>query len=72
MIAGGGLDTRVSRHIAIRPIEADYLLTRLQQSSYSRPILRLPIATRFVDRRWISVTLHQVAQTSALVPIIEQ
>lgn len=29
MIAGGGLDIPISRHIAIRPIEADYLLTRL-------------------------------------------
>ena len=29
MIAGGGLDIPISRHIAIRPIEADHLLTRL-------------------------------------------
>lgn len=29
MIAGGGLDIRIARHVAIRPIEADYLLTRL-------------------------------------------
>jgi hypothetical protein len=29
MIAGGGFDVRIARHVAIRPIEADYLLTRL-------------------------------------------
>lgn len=29
MIAGGGFDVRIARRIAIRPIEADYLLTRL-------------------------------------------
>ena len=29
MIAGAGFDVRFARHIAIRPIEADYLLTRL-------------------------------------------
>jgi len=29
MIAGGGFDVRIARHIAIRPIEADYLLTQL-------------------------------------------
>jgi hypothetical protein len=29
MLAGGGLDIRVSRHVAFRPIEADYYLTRL-------------------------------------------
>jgi outer membrane immunogenic protein len=29
MIAGGGFDIRIARHIAIRPIEADYFLTRL-------------------------------------------
>jgi peptidoglycan-associated lipoprotein len=29
MIAGGGFDVRIARHIAIRPIEADYFLTRL-------------------------------------------
>ena len=29
MIAGGGFDLRIVRHIAIRPIEADYFLTRL-------------------------------------------
>lgn len=29
MIAGGGLDIGIARHIAIRPVEADYLLTRL-------------------------------------------
>jgi peptidoglycan-associated lipoprotein len=29
MIAGGGFDIRIARHLAIRPIEADYFLTRL-------------------------------------------
>ncbi|MGD0481536.1 MAG: hypothetical protein ABSA42_15290 [Terracidiphilus sp.] len=29
MIAGGGFDVRVARHVAFRPIEADYFLTRL-------------------------------------------
>lgn len=28
MLAGGGLDIRVSKHIALRPIEADYYLAR--------------------------------------------
>jgi outer membrane protein OmpA-like peptidoglycan-associated protein len=30
MVAGGGLDIRVSRHVTFRPIEVDYYLTRLQ------------------------------------------
>ena len=29
MMAGGGLDIRVSKHIALRPIGADYYLTRI-------------------------------------------
>jgi peptidoglycan-associated lipoprotein len=29
MIAGGGFDVRIARRLAIRPIEADYLLTKL-------------------------------------------
>ncbi len=29
MIAGGGFDLRISRHLAIRPVEADYVLTLL-------------------------------------------
>jgi peptidoglycan-associated lipoprotein len=29
MVAGGGFDVRIARHIAIRPVEADYLLTKL-------------------------------------------
>jgi len=29
MLAGGGLDIRVNKHIALRPIGADYYLTRL-------------------------------------------
>ena len=29
MNAGGGFDVRIARHIAIRPIEANYFLTRL-------------------------------------------
>jgi hypothetical protein len=29
MIAGGGFDVRIARRVAIRPIEVDYLLTRL-------------------------------------------
>jgi opacity protein-like surface antigen len=29
MLAGGGLDIKVSKHIALRPIGADYYLTRL-------------------------------------------
>jgi peptidoglycan-associated lipoprotein len=29
MIAGGGFDVRIARHLAFRPIEADYFLTRL-------------------------------------------
>jgi outer membrane immunogenic protein len=29
MNAGGGFDVRIARHMAIRPIEADYFLTRL-------------------------------------------
>jgi peptidoglycan-associated lipoprotein len=29
MIAGGGLDIRISRRLAIRPIEADYVLMHL-------------------------------------------
>lgn len=28
MTAGGGLDVRVSRHLAIRPIQAEYMMTR--------------------------------------------
>jgi len=29
MIAGGGFDVRIAEHLVIRPIEADYFLTRL-------------------------------------------
>ena len=29
MLAGGGLDIKINRHIAFRPIEADYYLTRM-------------------------------------------
>jgi opacity protein-like surface antigen len=29
MLAGGGLDIKVSKHIAFRPVEADYYLTRI-------------------------------------------
>jgi hypothetical protein len=29
MLMGGGLDIRLSRHVAFRPVEADYYLTRL-------------------------------------------
>jgi len=29
MIVGGGFDVRIARHVAFRPIEADYFLTRL-------------------------------------------
>jgi len=29
MIAGGGFDVRIARHVGLRPIEADYFLTRL-------------------------------------------
>jgi peptidoglycan-associated lipoprotein len=29
MVAGGGFDIRIARHVAIRPIEADYFLTKL-------------------------------------------
>jgi peptidoglycan-associated lipoprotein len=29
MFAGGGFDVRIARHLAFRPIEADYFLTRL-------------------------------------------
>jgi peptidoglycan-associated lipoprotein len=29
MIAGGGFDVRIARHIDLRPIEADYFLTKL-------------------------------------------
>jgi len=29
MIAGGGFDVRIARHVDLRPIEADYFLTRL-------------------------------------------
>jgi len=29
MVAGGGFDVRIARHIAIRPIEADYFLTQV-------------------------------------------
>jgi peptidoglycan-associated lipoprotein len=29
MIAGGGFDIRIARHVDLRPIEADYFLTRL-------------------------------------------
>ena len=29
MMAGGGLDIKVSKHIAFRPIGADYYLTRI-------------------------------------------
>jgi opacity protein-like surface antigen len=30
MTAGGGLDVKVSKHVSIRPVQAEYLLTRLQ------------------------------------------
>ena len=30
MVAGRGLDIRVSKHVTFRPIEVDYYLTRLQ------------------------------------------
>jgi hypothetical protein len=30
MLAGGGINIRLSRHIALRPIEVDYFLTRLR------------------------------------------
>jgi len=29
MLAGGGLDIKIGKHIAFRPVEADYFLTRL-------------------------------------------
>jgi hypothetical protein len=29
MLAGGGLDIRISRHVAFRPVEANYYLTRI-------------------------------------------
>lgn len=29
MLAGGGLDIKLSKHIAFRPVEADYYLTRV-------------------------------------------
>jgi hypothetical protein len=28
MLAGGGLDIKLSKHISFRPVEADYFLTR--------------------------------------------
>jgi hypothetical protein len=35
MLAGGGLDFKVSKHIFFRPVEADYYLTRLPNLNYT-------------------------------------
>lgn len=36
MTAGGGLDYRLTDHLAIRPVKVDYLLTRFSESAPSR------------------------------------
>jgi hypothetical protein len=36
MIAGGGVDIGVTRHLAIRPAEADYFMTRLENGLNDR------------------------------------
>lgn len=35
MAVGGGIDLQVSKHLAIRPVEVDYLLTRFGARNYS-------------------------------------
>ena len=34
MAAGGGIDLRVSKHLSLRPVEVDYLMTRFGARSY--------------------------------------
>ena len=36
MTAGGGLDVRVSKHVAIRPVQAEYFLTKFQDGNNDR------------------------------------
>jgi len=36
MSAGGGLDFRVSRHVALRPVQAEYLLTKFPDGANNR------------------------------------
>ena len=35
MLAGGGVDIRLGKHVAFRPVEADYFFTRLPHSLFS-------------------------------------
>jgi hypothetical protein len=39
MLAGGGLDIRVSRHFWFRPVGADYFLTRFQNNFFGNGVL---------------------------------
>lgn len=36
LTAGGGVDVRVSRHIAIRPVQAEYFLTKFRDGNSNR------------------------------------
>ena len=36
MAVGGGIDVRVSRHISVRPVEAEYLLTKIPDGLNNR------------------------------------
>jgi hypothetical protein len=34
--AGGGIDVRVSRHFAVRPVQAEYFLTKFRDGANNR------------------------------------
>jgi hypothetical protein len=52
MLAGGGLDIKIGKHIAFRPVEADYFLTRfptiLTQDDTNRNHFRYSAGVNFL------------------------
>jgi hypothetical protein len=36
MTAGGGIDFKVSKHVSVRPVQAEYLMTRLPNGLNNR------------------------------------
>ena len=36
MTAGGGIDFKVSRHVSVRPIEAEYFMTKIPDGLNNR------------------------------------
>jgi hypothetical protein len=36
MSAGGGIDLRLSRHLSVRPLQAEYLMTRLPDGLHNQ------------------------------------